>query len=322
MSMIANFIAGLSAYYKVENDLSNITCILCDVDEDFKFKFLKFFFPDIELSKIVSIEREVPDCSNMGCRVDLHITMEKDPIPYIIEVKIKDRNHHFGQYDTGYKVSRSRFGYITNYNCLEGKQLGYDVKTWDELYKYLSDFTDNDELISGYLEYVKTICNILIYKDPMDITGLSAIPCFIDSATRVIEDERDWIKTTTSRMYIDRGGVNKSFFFKFNGQKERRDGYGLIGLWFQEDPCITICINSRDWLSNRIMDREDTIMDGALYCDTPYWDHYWSRDDVFIDMKEDMIKKFVHSNSYEEQLALLNAFFEEAMERISTCFSF
>lgn len=319
--MIAKFIAGLSTYYNVENDLSNITCILCEADEDFKSKFLKFFFPNIDVSKVAYIEREVPDSCDKGCRVDIHITIEGDTIPYIIEVKINDKHHHFGYYDDAYKVSKDRFGYITNYNCLEGKKKGYDVKTWEDFYKYLSKFTDNDNLIIGYLNYLKTICNLLIYNRPMDITGLSAIPCFVDSATKIIEEEREWISTTSSRMYIDRNGVNKSFFFKFTTQRERRDGYGLIGLWFQEDPCITICINSRDWLSERIMNIADTIMEGAIYCDAPYYEHYWSRDDVFINMKEEMLGKFIQSDSYDEQLSLLNAFFEEAMERISTCFT-
>lgn len=319
--MIAKFIAALSTYYNIENDLSNITCILCEIDEDFKSKFLKFFFPNIDVSKVVYIKREVPDYCNKGCRVDIHITIEKDPIPYIIEVKINDKHHHFGDYDAAYNVSRDRFGYITNYNCLEGKRMGYDVKTWEEFYKYLSVFDDNDKLIIGYLDYLKSTCNILIYNEPMDITGLSAIPCFIDSVTKIIEEERDWINTTSSRMYIDRNGLNKSFFFKFYSQKERREGYGLIGLWFQEEPCITICINSRDWLSNRIMNNEETIMEGAIYCDSPYYEYYWRRDDVFINMKDDMLNKFIQSNSYDEQLLLLNAFFEEAMERISTCFT-
>lgn len=127
--MIANFISNLSTYYNVENDLSNITCILCEADEDFKTKFLKFFFPDIEVNNVAFIEREVPDLCNRGCRVDIYITMENDDIPYIIEVKINDNHHHFGQYDKAYNVSRDRFGYITNYNCLEGRHLGYDVKT-------------------------------------------------------------------------------------------------------------------------------------------------------------------------------------------------
>lgn len=319
--MISKFIAALSTYYQVENDLSNITCILCETDEDFKTKFLKFFFQKIDVSKVESIEREVPDFCNKGCRVDLYITLNNDPFPYIIEVKINDKHHHFGQYDTAYNVSRDRFGYITNYNCLEGKRLGYDVKTWEEFYKYMNCFEDNDKLILGYLDYLKETCNILTYSTPMDITGLNAIPCFIDSATKVIEEERAWLNPTTSRMYIDRNGVNKSFFFKFSRQRERRDGYGLIGLWFQEDPCITICISYRDWLSNRIMDKVDTIMNGAIYCDKPYPEKYWNKDDVFINMKEDVLNRFINSNSYDEQLSLLNAFFEEAMERISTCFS-
>lgn len=319
--MIAKFIAGLSTYYNIENDLSNMTCILCEADEDFKSKFLKFFFPNIDVSKVAFIEREVPDSCDKRCRVDIHITLEKDPIPYIIEVKINDKHHHFAQYAKAYNVSYERFGYITNYNCLEGRRLGYDVRTWEEFYKYLRRFENNDKLILGYMDYLKDICNIQIYEKPMDITGLITIPSFIDSAIRIIEEERDWLNTTLSRLYIDRGGVNKSFFFKFKDQRERRDGFGLLGLWFQEDPCITVCISSREWLSDRIMDKKDSIMDGAVYCESPYYDYYWRRDDVFINMKEDKLNKFIQSDSYDEQISILKFFFEEAMHRISTCFS-
>lgn len=320
--MITKFIAGLSAYYNIENDLSNITCILCDANEDFKTKFLRFFFSDIDISKVLYIEREVPDPNHKGCRVDIHITLEKDPVPYIIEVKINDKNSHFGQYDKGYKVPPERFGYITNYNCIESKCLGYPVRTWEDFYKHLSKFEDNDQLILDYLDYLKDTCHIRVYNNPMDITGLTAIPCFIDSATKVIEQERDWLKTTLyRRLCIDRYGVNKGFFFKFTNQRERRDGYGLLGLWFQDEPCITICINSREWLSDRIMNMKETIMEGAIYCESPYYEDCWRKDDVFINLKEEMLDKFIHSKSYEEQMSILSAFFDEAMHRISTCFS-
>lgn len=320
--MISKFIAGLATYYNLENDLSNISCLLCETNDNFKEKFLRFFFPTIDISKVAYIEREVCAPDNSGCRVDIHVTLENDELPYIIEVKINDRNHHFGQYDKAFHVQKERFGYITNYNCLEGKCLGYNVKTWEDFYKYLLGFNDNDKLISGYIEYLKDTCNISTYTHPMNITGLNAIPCFIDSATKIIESDRDWISCIPSRLYIDRGGVNKSFFFKFRNQRERRDGYGLLGMWFQEDPCITVCINSREWLSSRIMALEDSIMDGADYCEPPYYEHYWRQDDVFINLKEDKLDKFINAKSYEEQMTILERFFEEALQRISKCFTF
>ena len=66
MESITSFISELASYYWHENDLSNITVALCNSNVTFKTLFVKFFFPDIEVSEIDEIRREVPDEGNHG----------------------------------------------------------------------------------------------------------------------------------------------------------------------------------------------------------------------------------------------------------------
>jgi hypothetical protein len=316
---VTDFIEGLSSYYTKENDLSNLTCLICNSSENFKSKFLQFFFPDINVKNVDSIQREVTDCNGYGCRVDIYVTLQDDDSPYIIEVKIYDAQHHFGTYEAAYNIDKIRFGYITNYVCAEGLERGYNVKTWEELYKYLTSFDDNDELTLGYLAYLKNTCNITIYDKPMNILGLKTIPCFIDTAKKLISTQRDWVETSQRRVYIDRNGLNVSFTFKFIGQKERRDGFGLLGIWFN-NPSITFGVDDREWLSNRIMERSQEF-DGQTF-DCPYYDYKWDDNDIWFDMDKKYFDKFNTAGNYEQQYKILNNFFEEVLKSISKCFNF
>lgn len=165
--MLNDFFEQLANYYYLENDLSNVTVALCNSNEFFKGKFIKFFFPAIDVDEIVSIEREIPDKKGMGSRVDILIKMNDEKLPYLIEVKIGDKNHHFGQYEKAYDIPKERLGYITNYDCVEGKKMGYDVKSWEEFYRYLSSVKTADVLIHGYLRYLARVCGILDIKQKL-----------------------------------------------------------------------------------------------------------------------------------------------------------
>jgi hypothetical protein len=318
-SMIIKFLEDLSQFYHQENDLSNITCSICNTSENFKSKFLKFFFPKIDIDDVCEISREVPDCRNAGCRVDIYISMQNDDIPYIIEVKIYDYHHHFGTYDHAYQIPKERFGYITNYICREGIDQGYNVKTWEDFYKYLLNFDDNDEITNGYIQYLKNTCDITMYDKPMNAKYLSTIPCFIDSANKIINTQRDWVETTRYRTKINQDGLNILFSFKFKGQKERRDGFGSLGLWFQE-PCITFGVNEREWLSKRIMDDNNNFK-SKLY-EEPYYEYVWNDSDVWFNMSQDTFSKFNSALTYRQQFDILNEFFEDALHGISSCFNF
>lgn len=173
------FFEELARYYKHENDLSNITVALCNSSGIFKEKFLHFFFKDIEIKDVKEITREVCDPNGMGSRVNIHISMKAGDL-YIIEVKINDRHHHFGQYETAYGIKKTQFGYITNYYCQEGIELGYNVKRWEELYFYLTDNLDDksDAFLKSYLPYLKKVCNFKIFKEPMKFKALQSIPQF------------------------------------------------------------------------------------------------------------------------------------------------
>ena len=92
-----------------ENDLSDITWALCNASHKFKEVFLKFFFPEIQISPDVVIEREI---SKDDSRPDFVIHNGSEL--YIIENKINDQAHHFGQYEKAFKVTPERFGYIAN----------------------------------------------------------------------------------------------------------------------------------------------------------------------------------------------------------------
>lgn len=174
--MTTLFFQELSKYYDKENDLSNVTCALCNSSMIFREKFIHFFFPELNIESISSIKREVCDTNNMHSRVDLYIEMSDDTIPYLIEVKIYDKNHHFGQYEKAYCIPKERLGYITNYYCKEGIEQGYDVKTWSDWFNCLTKtlptlHIEDKRMCIGYLEYLKNVCDFSELVESLDFNS-------------------------------------------------------------------------------------------------------------------------------------------------------
>lgn len=316
--MVKNFFEQLACYYNMENDLSNIVVALCNSNNEFKKKFIRFFFPNIDINNIVSILREVPDKNNLGSRVDIYITMNDEKLPYIIEVKIDDHNHHFGQYEEAYKIDKERFGYITNYDCIEGKKLGYDVKTWENFYDYLKNNNSTDELINAFTLYLKNVCGIIKYYKSMNITGLDSIPCFVNTVKKIISKDRDWVKTTFYKEYAYSSSIHESFLINF--QDKSNDGFALFGLWFHEKPIISICINSRSWLSERIMEDKKNAIENARISKLPYNEFFWDKNDMWFEMNDDKMQNFIDASSYDKQKLILEEFFEEVIRSIKKYF--
>lgn len=317
--MITKFFEQLAGYYNKENDLSNIVVALCNINHTFREKFTRFFFPNIDTENIKSILREVPDKDNRSSRVDIYISMHNDKTPYIIEVKINDQNHHFGQYEEAYKINKERFGYITNYKCIEGMELGYDVKTWEELYDYLNESENSDELINAFKLYLKYVCGIIKYIKPMNITNLTAIPCFVNTAKKIISKERNWVKTTFYREYAYSSSIHEGFYIKFPDNDDV-DGFALYGLWFQEKPIISICINSRPWLCDKIMNNQENTLENISISKQPYKEQFWNKDDVWFEMNDENFKKLICAQSYNEQQTILEEFFDEVISYIQKYF--
>ena len=130
------FFHYLAKRFYHENDLTDVTWALCNASVSFKDLFLKFFFEGIDTGKVSYIQREVPDSKGQGARVDLFIQMTGYDIPYLIEVKIGDGNHHFEQYVEAYGIPAERLGYIANYSI---DKENFTVKTWEGLYDYLHE---------------------------------------------------------------------------------------------------------------------------------------------------------------------------------------
>lgn len=322
--MIKDFIGELAKYYNMENDLSNITVALCNSDKFFKEKFIKFFFPNLDIDKIDDIQREVPDVDGMGSRVDIYIKMVDEKLPYLIEVKIGDQNHHFGQYEEAYKIGKSRLGYITNYCCSEGLEKGYDVKTWEQFYNELIPFAKKDNLINSYLSYLKQVCNIIIYDRPMKFSNLNAIPQFIETVTSLLEKDAHPAKVWFSgkALYGYEGGAAsaalKSFYFSFPEQS-KQDSFATIGLWFQKKPIITIGVSSSPWLSEAILKHHNNFAD-CQYCSMPYPDFVWQKDDVWCDLQDEKLKELQGSNSVEHQNEILSNFINEFLTKVKPLF--
>lgn len=317
--MIHKFIEQLSNYYSLENDLSNIVVALCNSHHNFKEKFVRYFFPAIDVNKIESIEREVPDSDNLGSRVDIYITMIDEKKPYIIEVKKEDRNHHFGQYEKAYKISRDRFGYITNYDCSEGKSLGYDVKKWEGFYDYIRQVDNTDDFLNGFASYLKNVCGIIKYDFPMNITGLNAIPCFIDASKKIIDEKNDVAKTRFFRTFIKESSLQIGFTFKYS-EEANVDGFALIGLWFNENPVITIGISSRSWLSEKILQNKESIFEKSIFAKQAYRECYWHKDDVWFDLSDEKMNAFVKASSFDEQVDILRKFVTEILVNLKPLF--
>lgn len=316
--MVKNFFEQLACYYNMENDLSNIVVALCNSNNEFKKIFIRFFFPNIDINNIVSVLREVPDKKNLSSRVDIYITMNDEKLPYIIEVKINDHNHHFGQYEEAYKIDKERFGYITNYDCIEGKKLGYDVKTWENFYDYLKNNNSTDELINAFTLYLKNVCGIIKYYKSMNIIGLDSIPCFVNTVKKIISEDRNWVKTTFYKEYAYSSSIHESFLINFQGKSN--DGFALFGLWFHEKPIISICINSRSWLSERIIDNKKNAIENTRISKLPYNESFWDKNDVWFEMSDEKMQNFIDASTYDEQRLILKDFFEEVIRSIQKYF--
>lgn len=317
--MIINFFEQLSEYYKQENDLSNVVVALCNSNIQFRKIFIRFFFPEIEIDKINSILREVPDEKNLSSRVDIYITMADDTKPYIIEVKIGDQSHHFGQYEEAYNIGKDRFGYITNYECNEGKELGYDVKTWEEFHDHLLESEVSDDMIKGFTTYLKNVCGIIKYEKPMNIIGLEAIPCFVNTVKKIIGKNRSWVKSSFYKQYAYESSIHEGFIIHFN-EDDCDQGFALFGLWFQENPIISIIINSSQWLSERILNDKGKVIENGKYAVLTGQAFALDKYDVWFELNDEKLHQFIAATSYEEQNEILEGFFEEVLRNIQKYF--
>lgn len=309
----SQFFENLASYYRHENDLSNITVALCNASECFKEKFLHFFFDSIDVSNVTDITREVWDQNGAGSRVDIHISMNSDE-KYIIEVKIGDKNHHFGQYEDAFGVDIDHFGYITNYYCREGLKLGYDVKTWRQFYDTLNRSDNLDSLSHSYMSYLKKVCGITKYNSPMNLKSLNAIPQFFETMDSIVAKESETLHI--SPLDEKRGAWNYSYkVFRIDGKVGNEwltNGYFLV--YYPGPHTISIGIAGCDKIPVKDIEKnaknEQFSYSNVPYIDTDWWGYLW------YDLSDSALEQMQKTESMEEQEKILTNYLNEVMSSI------
>lgn len=321
--MITKFLESLSYRVNNENALSDITWSLCNSSPMFREVFLKFFFPDMQISPEVEIEREI---AKNDSRPDFIIY--NDDEVYIIENKINDRNQHFGQYDKTFKVPPERFGYIANYVIPQPKQdKHYQIRTWEGFYKYLgSVHTESEQeqsLLEGFRAYLKNVCNIIDFSKPMNIEGIYSLYQLMEILSKLCNREEETYKINVynqNRTYNNCHanhwitGINFDLTFK----QVRLQSWGWIGIYFNEETPL-ICIGFHDeknWgktVCNLIKNNTSNVKVGKCTSEPYYEDNaYWFN---FEDGKDTYEEEF-NKLSLDKQMEQLKSFMDEVFNYI------
>lgn len=336
-NIFKDFLLSLAHRMSDENDLSDMIYAACHASLLFKHVFVTFFFSEIEDTEQIYIEREV---TKGNSRVDF--IFEYDGKNYIIENKIYDKNHHFGQYESVYKVTPDRFGYIVNYHHIEyeGKtkadylKLGYKIKTWEEFYKHLISIEDQDKIFAPIAVYIKSVCSIILTKDKMNFTALNTLPTFLRMLNPIFgnaSNERyssDYYKNNEKQETYWGGNiisehdnciVGRYFEVKFNNVRGKYDTtWGWMGVWFNDpERNPTICIGIREdknWSGKAYELLKKKI--NANKSET-YRGWYIENGCVWRDLPDDKYNKLEECESLEEQKELLSDFFKKSINIIA-----
>lgn len=270
--MIEIFLDILSGRKRVENDLSDITWALCLSSHSFQSLFLNFFFPDTEFLNITRFEREK---SEGDSRPDFLI--ENNGIIYLIECKIYDRNHHFEQYTSTFKIPNERLGYITNYKMTQN---GFSVKTWEELYDHVTNNIPESEnekaLWTGYLKYLKSVCGIIKITKKMDLKGMYSLYSFTELLKKLVN------RTKTNfelRYYSNKNiqggnGISGCYFeIKYSNEIIKMT-WAWIGIYFErENPLICLGFEDKQGWGKPVYDilyNQLNKINEDEYCTKPY----------------------------------------------------
>ena len=174
-----------------------------------------------------------------------------------MEVKIWNRNQHFGQYEEAFGIPSERLGYIVNY-ALHVE--GYTVHTWEVFYKYLADKAPADErdVWAGYRAYVKTTCWIFDRTTPIrphDEDFEDAFTQLIARAISRVSDEKVECELygNRSRNLITGDNIGREFHFRrTDGTVGDTRGSFVVYDYDKDMPAVYIAFKSHDQLGRTI----------------------------------------------------------------------
>ncbi len=315
MDITASFFNNLAQRFGKENDLSDITWAMCQASSAFRELWVHFFFPGLDLSTVESIERERPDDKGEGSRVDFLINIEGEK-PYLIEIKIWDQNHHFGQYEHAYDIGKERLGYITNYPYHRD---GYEVKQWNEFYRHLIDVSDvpqeESSLIAAYCEYLRNVCGIVMIDGIIDIEKMSSLYDLTLIFHELANGHTDVYETSFYKDYSNDRSKYTCLKAQYKDVPEWGTPYPVIGIWydghprvaagFRKDPnywCKAIC----DFMNSN---RSHFSEISRKYCSMPKPDYGF-----YFYLSDESLEKFKNAASSEEQKEILRNFLDEVLQ--------
>lgn len=319
--MIEQFLFYVAQRLRNENDLSDITWAMCQTSKAFRTLFIKFFFPEESFDE-VDLQREVADDD---CRPDFLFYSQGKT--FLIECKIGDRNHHFDQYIKHYGIPKEQLGYITNYPLIQD---GFRLHTWAEFYNSVEKNIPMEEetLWKGYLQYLKSVCNINIFRTPMNLDGMFSLYIFYkllddvftfntnDFSTQLYDSKRDtnsggnWLATP-------RDGVMGKYFEVNFKKNEFKTTWGWMGVYFdREHPVICIGFNDKEgwgWPVYEWLQKSFRRIDAGQYSSKPYSevDGIWfdfTGVDLFNQSDLDTQKKILSSFFSEVITTIINSF--------------
>lgn len=319
-SAIVDFFSSIALRKEKENDLSDVTWAMLRASDTFLNAFLEFFFPKVDFSGEINIEREV---SEDDSRPDFYF--EYRGKTYLIENKIYDQNHHFEKYSSTFDIKPDKLGYITNYPM---EQNPYVVHTWKEFYFYIQKYRfpkAEQELVNGYLEYVKSVCSIEIFKKSMNLEGMYSLYEFynvldevfaIDSkeySAKVYNSYRDTHQGGNKYCTPRQGAMGKYFDVQFKNHKIQ-ETYGWFGVYFNEEvPRIYIAFSDEEGWGKPVYDllekNANGLRGGHKYFLKPEKDEqaYW------FEFKD---KKTFNKRTLKGQTMLLRNYFNEVLQYV------
>lgn len=316
-----DFFRFLSDKFRKENDLSDITWAMCQSCESFRQYFLKFFFPEIQLDEDISIEREK---SEEDSRPDFFI--DNGGVIYLIENKINDTSHHFGQYDQTFGIPPQRFGYITNYRIDDEaiNKEGYRLHTWEELFDNFSNNLpkkeEDQQLWKGYLEFVKNVCGIIKIDKPMKLNGIYSLFSLMEIFEKKLatREEKQFAVKFYERNKICGGGysnsatgVNFQIIYKNIKDESGQGIWGWIGIYYNTpNPYIMMGFyNNPGWGKGYI----DMLQNKVLSKQTSFEKPYPESSCLWFEMSKDLRQKFEESEDVKEQESILKQFMDDVI---------
>lgn len=322
---IVGSLSALAAYYYHENDLSNITVTLCNNCPDFKDIFIHFFFPELDVDSIVSIDREVADEKEKKCRVDIVIKTENDG-RYLIEVKIFDKNQHFCDYIAAYDVGSDHLGYIVNYEWI---QPGFEVKHWNDLYKcfkkHLPEINDpvSASMITGYMEYLKSVCSIIDIDKPMKLDSIKSLHHFFDVAKAKLTIQKDCYSVIANKIFNPTSGLNlapytyMSFTITFR-DKRKAQIFGYIFIYHGADYDTQVYIGvdpTNRYVESRLAD-EHFMKQGKFYKkpELSNNDGWYNWNLLWFELSK--IDELLSCDNIERQEYIIGSFISEVIDHI------